>query len=169
MSLDVLHLDTLATEQDWAELSSYTPAGDGFEWRDLLTEQDIDASYHYSDDVRSMLHTIPAALARLQELGELIVITTVREAMCLAVCVLRLEGNGELSRAGDGSAFRTAQSQPAKAEAPISVRPSPVGSGRWSFANGLPITERAASVGVSDPRLTRRCATALIIGSAPAA
>ncbi|GAA1236275.1 hypothetical protein [Streptomyces rhizosphaericus] len=105
MSLDMLHLDTPPTEQDWVELSSYTPAGDGFEWQGMLTEQDIDASHRYDEDVRRMLHTIPGASARLQELGELLLITSVREAMRLAVCVLRLEEIGELRRVGDGSAF----------------------------------------------------------------
>lgn len=105
----MLRLDTPPTEQDWTELSSYTPADDGFEWRDMLTEQDIDASHHYNDDVRRMLHTIPGASARLQELGELLLITTVREAMHLAVCVLRLEELGELSRTGDGNAFGSAR------------------------------------------------------------
>lgn len=109
MSLDMLHLETPPTDKDWAELSSYAPADDGFVWRDMLTEQDVEASYHYSDDVRRMLHTVPGASARLQELGELLLITTVREAMRLAVCVLRLEENGELRRAGDGYAFTTAQ------------------------------------------------------------
>lgn len=109
MSLDMLHLDTPPTEQDWAELSSYTPADDGFVWRDMLTEQDIDASHLYNNDVRRMLHTLPGASARLQEMGELLLITTVREAMRLAVCVLRLEEIGELSRASDGNTFTTAQ------------------------------------------------------------
>ncbi|MEU0665255.1 hypothetical protein ABZ508_13745 [Streptomyces lavendulocolor] len=107
MSLDVFHLDTPPTEQDWVELSSYTPADDHFEWRDMLTEQDIDASHRYRDDVRRMLHALPGASARLQEIGELLLITTVREAMRLAVCVLRLEEIGELRRAGDGLAFTT--------------------------------------------------------------
>ena len=52
-----------------------------------------------------MLHTVSGAAARLQELGELLMITTVREAMRLAVCVLRLEETGELRRTGDGNAF----------------------------------------------------------------
>ncbi|MFE0775429.1 hypothetical protein [Streptomyces sp. NPDC058861] len=107
MSLDAFHLDTPPTEQDWAELSSYAPADDGFEWRDVLTEQDIDASHRYSDDVRRMFHTLHGASARLQEVGELLLITTVREAMRLAVCVLRLEEIGELRRGGDGLAFTT--------------------------------------------------------------
>lgn len=71
----------------------------------MLDEQDIASSYRYSDDVRRMLHTISGAPARLQELGELLMITSVREAMQLAVCVLRLEENGELRRADGGSAF----------------------------------------------------------------
>ncbi|MCG7524028.1 hypothetical protein MHW47_06170 [Streptomyces sp. OfavH-34-F] len=109
MSLDMLHLENPPTEQDWTELSSYTPADDGFEWRDMLTEQDVDASYRYTDDVRRMFHTVPSASARLQELGELLLISTVREAMRLAVCVLRLEENGELRRTGNGCAFTTTQ------------------------------------------------------------
>ncbi|MGA5820010.1 hypothetical protein ACPC54_19360 [Kitasatospora sp. NPDC094028] len=111
MSLHVLSLDTPPSSDDWLELSSYTPADDGFEWRDLLTEQDIDASGGYTDDVRKMLHTIPGASARLQELGELLLITTVREALRLAVCVLRLEDIGELRRAdGDPNSFASARS-----------------------------------------------------------
>lgn len=110
MSLDVLHLNTPPTEQDWAELSSYAQAADGFQWRDLLTEQDVAASHHYSDDVRRMLHSMPGAHARLQELGELLVIATVREALGLAVCVLRLEELGELRRTGaDGNAFTSSR------------------------------------------------------------
>lgn len=105
MSLHMLRLDDTPTETDWTELSSYTPADDGFLWRDMLTEQDVHASYHYSDDVRRMLHTIPGASARLSELGGLLLIDTVREAMRLAVCVLRLEENGELARTADGHAF----------------------------------------------------------------
>ena len=105
MSLHALRLDTPPTEHDWSELSSYTPASDGFEWRDMLTEQDIDASHRYNDDVRRMLHTVSGAPARLQELGELLMITTVREEMRLAVYVLRLEETGELRRTGDGNAF----------------------------------------------------------------
>lgn len=73
----------------------------------MLTEQDIDASHRYRDDVRRMLHALPGASARPQEIGELFLITTVREAMRLAVCVLRLEEIGELRRAGDGLAFTT--------------------------------------------------------------
>jgi hypothetical protein len=106
----MLHLETPPTDQDWVELSSYAPADDGFVWRDMLTEQDVEASYRYSDNVRRMLHTVPGASARLQELGELLLIATVREAMRLAVCVLRLEENGELRRTGDGCAFTTTQS-----------------------------------------------------------
>ncbi|MFD7861495.1 hypothetical protein ACWC1D_00815 [Streptomyces sp. NPDC001478] len=109
MSLDMLHLDAQPTEQDWVELSSYAPADDGFVWRDMLTEQDVNASYRYSGDVRRMLHTLPGASARLQELGELLLITTVREAMRLAVCVLRLEESGEFCRVSDGGAFTTSQ------------------------------------------------------------
>ncbi|MFZ3492198.1 hypothetical protein ACODT5_02975 [Streptomyces sp. 5.8] len=110
MSLDVLHLNTPPTEQDWAELISYAPADDGFEWRDLLTEQDMAASHHYNDDVRRMLHSMPGASARLQELAELLLIGTVREALRPAVCVLRLEELGELRRAGaDGNAFTSAR------------------------------------------------------------
>lgn len=109
MSLDMLHLETPPTEQDWTDLSSYAPADDGFEWRDMLTEEDVAASHRYSDDVRRMLHSLPGASARLQELGELLLITTVREAMRLAVCVLRLEENGELRRTGDNYAFTTTQ------------------------------------------------------------
>ncbi|MET8816523.1 hypothetical protein ABZW47_31560 [Streptomyces sp. NPDC004549] len=108
MSLDMLHLDTQPAEQDWLELSSYAPADDGFEWRDMLTEQDIDASHRYSSEVRRLLHGQPGASAPLQELGELILIATVREAMRLAVCVLRLEELGELRRASDGNAFTSA-------------------------------------------------------------
>lgn len=109
MSLDMLHLDDQPTEQDWVELSSCKPADDGFEWRDMLTEQDIDASHIYTGDVRRMLHTLPGASARLQEIGELLLVTTVREAMRLAVCVLRLEELGELRRAGDAYAFAAAR------------------------------------------------------------
>lgn len=55
-----------------------------------------------------MLHTVPGASARLQELGELLLISTVRDAMRLAVCVLRLEEIGELRRTND-DAFTTTQ------------------------------------------------------------
>ncbi|MFF4531673.1 hypothetical protein ACFY1P_20675 [Streptomyces sp. NPDC001407] len=109
MSLDMFHLDTAPTEQDWAELSSYAPADDGYQWRDMLTEEDIDASHRYSDDVRQMLHTVPGASARLQELGELLMIATVREAMRLAVCVLRLVELGEVHRIDNGNSFRSAR------------------------------------------------------------
>ncbi|MFJ4342581.1 hypothetical protein [Streptomyces sp. NPDC088915] len=110
MSLDIAHLHAPPTEEDWEELSSYTPADDGFEWRDMLTEANIAASYRYSDDVRRMLHTIPGASARLQEIGELLLIETVQEAMSLAVCVLRLEEDGELCRTDGGQAFTTSRS-----------------------------------------------------------
>ncbi|ATM24510.1 hypothetical protein SMD44_p10011 (plasmid) [Streptomyces alboflavus] len=109
MSLDILHLDSQPTDQDWVELSSYNSADDGSAWQDMLTEQDIAASHLYSNDVRRMLHTLPGATAHLQEIGELLLITTVREAMHLAVCVLRLEEIGELRRTSDGTAFSTAQ------------------------------------------------------------
>ncbi|MEE1737035.1 hypothetical protein PUR49_11060 [Streptomyces sp. BE147] len=109
MSLTMLHLDNSPAPEDWVELSSYNPAAGGFQWRDLLSGQDIDASYHYNDDVRRMLHTAPGTAAHLQELGELLLINTVREAMRLAVCVLRPEGNSELRRADDSSAFTTTQ------------------------------------------------------------
>ncbi|MEU4113288.1 hypothetical protein AB0F71_02150 [Kitasatospora sp. NPDC028055] len=106
MSLHALSLDTEPTSADWLELSSYAAAPDGFEWRDLLSEQDIAASGQYTDDVRRMLHTLPGAHARLEELGANRLITTVREAMRLAVCVLRLEEIGELRRAdADPHAF----------------------------------------------------------------
>lgn len=110
MPLHMLRLATPPTEEDWAELSSYAPADDGFVWRDMLTEQDIEASHAYSDDVRRMLHTIPGASARLQELGELLLLNTVRQAMHLAVCVLRLEELGELRRTpSDTNAFTSAR------------------------------------------------------------
>ncbi|MEU6350127.1 hypothetical protein ABZ896_12450 [Streptomyces sp. NPDC047072] len=44
MSLDMFHLDVAPTEQDRAELSSYAPADGGLAWREMLTEQDIDAA-----------------------------------------------------------------------------------------------------------------------------
>ena len=109
VSLDILHLDAPPEPADWIELSSYNPAPDGFLWAELLNEQDIDASHRYTDDVRRMLHTVPGASARLQELGELLLISTVRDAMRLAVCVHRLEELGELRRTGDGTTFTTAR------------------------------------------------------------
>ncbi|MFD3662665.1 hypothetical protein ACFWVF_19005 [Streptomyces sp. NPDC058659] len=98
MALTVLHLDTEPDSADWLELSDYAPADDGFLWQDLLAEGDLAASHQYTADVRRMLHAVPGARARLEELGGLLLITTVREAMRLAVCVLRLEEIGELRR-----------------------------------------------------------------------
>lgn len=96
MPLNILHLDQAPTADDWRELSSYEPAEDGFIWRDMLTEQDVIVAHFHGGDVRRLLHTTKAP-ARLEEIGELLMVSTVREAMRLAVCVLRLVEIGELS------------------------------------------------------------------------
>ncbi|MFB6525241.1 hypothetical protein [Streptomyces sp. NPDC056399] len=113
MSLHMLRLDTAPEPSDWEELSSQEPAEDGFHWRDMLTEHEINASYTYTEDVERMLGTVSGAPARLQEIGELLLIGTVREAMSLAVCVLRLEESGLLRRAPDGKGFMAAGQPPA--------------------------------------------------------
>ncbi|MEU8540899.1 hypothetical protein AB0C52_13080 [Streptomyces sp. NPDC048717] len=102
----MLRLDTPPQPGDWDELSTSEPAEDGFFWRDMLTEQEINASYAYTEEVMRMLGTVSGAPARLQEIGELLLIGTVREAMSLAVCVLRLEENGLLVRAPGGKGFK---------------------------------------------------------------
>jgi hypothetical protein len=94
MSLDFLSLDNPPDPKDWDELSSW---GD---WRDLLTEDGMTASHHYTADVLAMLRGIPDAHAGLAEIGSLLLVNSVREALRVAVCVLRLEETGALERVG---------------------------------------------------------------------